>query len=92
MVGNSFSEMTMRFLSPAKSRLLTRALTPAETEVWIATSSAATSSSSAKRPRIASPRSTQWSHSAPCSSQPSRYSAYAARTASESAPCEHELT
>ena len=42
--------------------------------------------------RIASARSTQWSHSAPCASQPSRYSSYAARTASESAPCEHELT
>ena len=74
-VGNSFSEMTIRFRSPRKSSAETSALTAAETEVWIATSSACTARSSAKRPRIASERSTQCPHSAPFASQPSRYSA-----------------
>jgi hypothetical protein len=42
--------------------------------------------------RAASVRSSQYSHGAPCSSQSRRYCSYEARTASESAPCEHELT
>ena len=37
-------------------------------------------------------RSIQYSHGAPCSSQSRRYCSYDSRTASESAPCEHELT
>ena len=84
--------MTIRLRSPRKSSAETSALTAAETEVWIATSSDCTARRSAKRPRIASERSTQCPHSAPFASQPSRYSSYAARTASESAPCEQELT
>jgi hypothetical protein len=74
IAGNSFAEMTMRFRPPPKSRPLTSALTAAETEVCSATSSASAPSSSAKRPRIASDRSTQNPHSAPFASQPSRYS------------------
>ena len=92
IVGNSFSEMTIR-LRPSRNRSAEISpLTAAETEVWIATSSGAAPSSAANAARAASERSTQCSHSAPFSSQPSRYSSYAARTASESAPCEHELT
>ena len=92
IVGNSFSEITIRLRSPESSSAETSALTAAETDVWIATSSARAPTSPANAPRAASARSTQCSHSAPCSSQPARYSSYAPRTASESAPCEHELT
>ncbi len=45
----------------------------------------------AKDARATSARSTQCSHSAPCWSQPARYSSYASRTSTESAPCEQEL-
>ena len=48
-------------------------------------------SSPAKAARAASFRSTQYSHSAPFSSQPASHSSAAARTRFESAPCEHEF-
>src|SRR5581483_511559 len=66
-------------------------LTPCVTDVVTATSSAPAPSSRANAARAASARSTQCSHSAPFSSQPARYSSYAARTRCESAPCEHEF-
>ena len=84
--------MTIRFRSPLNWSALTTPLTAADTDVWIATSSGEAPSSAANAARAASERSTQCSHSAPFSSQPSRYSSYAARTTSESAPCEQELT
>ena len=84
--------MTIRLRSPRNWSAEIRPLTAAETDVWIATSSGAAPSRPANAARAASERSTQCSHSAPFSSQPSRYSSYAPRTASESAPCEHELT
>ncbi len=73
-VGNSYSEMTIRFRPLSKRSALTSPLTAAETEVWMATSSALAPTRSPKAARIASERSTQCSHSAPCRSQPSRYS------------------
>jgi hypothetical protein len=91
IVGNSFSEMTIRFRSPRNRSAETSPLTAADTDVWMATSSGAAPRSAAKAARAVSERSTQCPHSAPFSSHPSRYSSYAARTASESAPCEHEL-
>ena len=66
--------MTIRLRSPRNWSAETSPLTAAETEVWIATSSGAAPSSPANAARAASERSTQWSHSAPFSSQPSRYS------------------
>jgi len=90
-VGNSYSLITMRLRSPLKSSAETSALTACETEVVTATSSAGAWISDAKPERAASFRSTQNSHSAPFSSQPSSHSSAAARTRSESAPCEHEL-
>src|SRR5439155_11779591 len=70
----------------------TSASMPAELEVVTATSSGSALISRAKAARAASERSTQYSQGEPCSSQSLRYAAYESRTASESAPCEHELT
>ena len=75
----------------AKRRPLASALTPAESDVVTATSSGAALTSRAKAARAASARSTQYSQGAPFSSQSRRYASYAARTASESAPCEQLL-
>ena len=74
-----------------KRRPLSSALTPAETEVVTAISSSSAFTRRAMLPRTASSRPTQYSHGAPCSSQSSRYRAYASRTESESAPCEQLL-
>ena len=90
--GNSCSLITILVRPPrSNGSALTIALTPWETEVVTATSSGTACSSRAKAARAASARSTQCSHSAPRSSQPSRYSSYARRTRCESAPCEHEF-
>jgi len=83
--------MTMRFRSPVKSSAETNALTACETDVVTATSSGVACRSPANAARAASLRSTQNSHSAPFSSHPSNHSSAAARTRSESAPCEQEL-
>src|SRR5689334_18249929 len=90
MVGNSQSVSTT-FDRRAKRRPLASALTPAEREVVTATSSSSAFTSPAKAARADSWRSTQYSHGAPYSSQSARYCSYEARTASERAPCEHEL-
>ena len=74
-VGNSYSLITMRLRPPrSNGSAETMPLTPCETDVVTATSSASPWSSSAKPARAASERSTQNSHSAPFSSQPARYS------------------
>src|SRR5580765_3204432 len=90
IVGNSQSVRTT-FDRCVKRRPLASALTPAESEAVTAISSAPALTSPAKAPRAASCRSTQYSHGAPLSSQSSRYCSYAPRTASDNAPCEHEL-
>ncbi len=69
----------------------TSALTPWETDVVTATSSAWAWSRRATAARNASFRSTQKSHSAPFASQPASHSSTASRTRCDSAPCEHEL-
>src|SRR6185503_4184980 len=56
-----------------------------------ATSSGSALTRPANAARAASARSTQYSHGAPYSSQSARYCSYEPRTASERAPCEHEL-
>jgi len=91
-VGNSCSLITIFFrsLRPIGSAL-TIPLMPWLTEVVTASSPGSALRSRANAARAASARSTQCAHSAPCSSQPSRYSSYAARTRWESAPCEQEL-
>ena len=65
--------------------------TPWVTEVVTASSDGSACSNRANAARAASARSTQTPHSAPFSSQPARYSSYAARTRCESAPCEQEF-
>ncbi len=69
-VGNSYSEITMRFRSPRRSSADTSPLTPCDTEVVTATSSASAWSTRPIALRNASFRPTQKSHSAPFSSQP----------------------
>ena len=91
-VGNSYSLITIRSAARSRSSALTIPLTPCVTEVVTASSAGSAWRSRANAARAASARSTQTSHSAPFSSQPSRYSSYACRTRCESAPCEHELT
>src|SRR6266516_7361047 len=90
IVGNSQSVRTTfdRFV---KRRPLASALTPAESDVVTAISSGPALTRPAKALRAASWRSTQYSHGAPFSSQSDRYCSYAARTESDSAPCEQEL-
>src|SRR4051812_25169384 len=90
MVGNSQSVSTT-FERRAKRSPLARALTPAESDVVTATSSASALTRPANAARADSCRSTQYSHGAPYSSQSARYCSYDARTASERAPCEQEL-
>ena len=91
IVGNSYSLITIRFRSPSSGSAETSALTPCETDVVTATSSASAWSSPAIALRNASFRSTQKPHSAPFASQPASHSSTAVRTRCESAPCEHEL-
>src|SRR4029079_16411378 len=91
IVGNSYSEITIRLRSPRRSSADTSPLAPWETEVVTATSSASAWSRRATAARNASFRSTQKSHSAPFSSQPARQPSTASRTRCERAPCEQEL-
>jgi hypothetical protein len=90
-VGNSYSLITIRLRSPSSDSAETRALTPCDTEVVTATSSASAWSRRAMVARNASFRSTQKSHSAPFASQPASHCSTASRTEVESAPCEHEF-
>ena len=69
----------------------TSPLTPWDTEVVTATSSASAWRSPATADRNASLRSTQNSHSAPFASHPASHPSTASRTRCDSAPCEHEL-
>ena len=71
MVGNSKSLITT-FGRCEKSIALASGLTPAESDVVTATSSASPPTSRAKVARAVSVRSTQYSHGAPRSSQPVR--------------------
>ena len=90
IVGNSQSVSTT-FDRCAKRSPLASEDTAAESEVVTATSSGSACTSRANAARAVSPRSTQYSHGAPFSSQSRRYASYEARTESDSAPCEHEL-
>jgi hypothetical protein len=72
MVGNSESVITIVERGPAYRRPLASAATPAESDVVTATSSGSALTRRAKTARAASPRSTQYSHGAPFSSQSSR--------------------
>ena len=90
-VGNSYSLITIRFRLPSSGSAETSALTPCETEVVTATSSASAWSRRAIAERNVSFRSTQKSHSAPFASQPESHSSTAPRTRCDNAPCEHEL-
>ena len=90
-VGNSYSLITIRFRSRSSGRAETSALTPCDTDVVTATSSARAWRSPATAVRNASFRSTQKSHSAPFASQPASHTSTASRTRCESAPCEQEL-
>ena len=75
-VGNSYSLITI-FGRARRSSAETMPLTPCVTEVVTASSAGSACRSRANAARAASARSTQTSHSAPFSSQPSRYSSYA---------------
>ena len=90
-VGNSYSLITIRFRSPSSRSADTSALTPWETDVVTATSSASAWSRRAIAERNVSFRSTQKSHSAPFASHPESHSSTASLTLCDRAPCEHEL-
>ena len=78
-VGNSYSLITIRFRPASRGSAETSALTPCDTDVVTATSSASAWSRRATLERNSSFRSTQKSHSAPFASQPASHSLDAPR-------------